>query len=391
MDRPPPQTTASQEDRARGRGIQRTTLVAVVTNAALATGQLAVGIFANAFSLVADAVHTLSDLLTDLLVLLAGRHGAHPADRDHPYGHARIETAAALLLAVVLTGVGLGFLWASGVRLQHMDTVPPLHHAAIYMAILTLVAKEGLFRYTLAASRRLNAPLLEANAWHARSDAASSLVVAAGIGGSLAGFPFLEPLAAAVVGFLIVNMGVRLAWRSVRELIDTGLSDEDVARLHRTIRETPGVIGLHGLRTRRMADRVLCDTHVQVDPRITVSEGHRISDAVSLRIRAAHPQVRDVLVHIDAENDGVTLAPPPGGSPERTEVLRTIRSLLDDETVEPLRVQLHYLGDRVEVEAILPHSAWPRVKPDVLRERVAEVLRTNPQYRSITFFVQAAP
>jgi cation diffusion facilitator family transporter len=391
MDRPPLQTAASQDDRVRGRGIQRTTLVAIVTNSTLTVGQLVVGILANAFSLVADAVHTLSDLLTDLLVLLAGRHGAHPADRNHPYGHARIETAATLLLGAVLAAVGLGFLWASGVRLQHMDTAPPLHHAAIYMAILTLVAKEGLFRYTLAASRRLNAPLLEANAWHARSDAASSLVVTAGIGGSLAGFPFLEPLAAAVVGFLIVNMGVRLAWRSIRELIDTGLSEEDVARLHRTILETPGVIGLHGLRTRRMADRVLCDTHVQVDPRITVSEGHRISDAVYLRVRAAHPEVRDVLVHIDAEDDGVKLMLPPGGLPERAEILRTIRALLDDETLEPVRVQLHYLGERVEVEAILPHAAWPRVKPEILRERVAAVLRANPKYRSITFFVQAAP
>lgn len=391
MDRSAPQATFAEDDRVRGHGIERATFVAIATNSALAAAQLVVGLFANAFSLVADAVHTLSDLSTDLLVLLAGRRGASPADREHPYGHARIETIATLLLGLVLSAVGLGFLWASGMRLQHMERVPQLHQAALYMAVLTLVAKEALFRYTLAAARRLSAPLLEANAWHARSDAASSLVVTAGIGGSLAGYPFLEPLAAAVVGFMIVNMGVRVAWRAGRELIDTGLGEEHLARLRKTIRETPGVIDLHGLRTRRMAGRVLCDAHVQVDPRITVSEGHRISDAVYLRVRAAHPEVRDVLVHIDAEDDGVRLNAPPAALPERSEIVQAVRDLLGGDAPAPLRVQVHYLGSSIEVEAILPHSAWARIDLDVLAERIDELRAREPKYRAITFFVQAAP
>ncbi len=391
MDRPLRHTPLAPADKLRGRGIQRTTLVAICTNSVLAAGQLTVGLLANAFSLVADAVHTLSDLFTDMLVLLAGRHGADPADLDHPYGHERIETVATLLLSAVLAIVGVMFLWSSGVRLQNMDAVPPLHYAAIYMAIGTLVAKELLFRYTLAASKRLKAPMLEANAWHARSDAASSLVVTAGIGGSLAGYPFLEPLAAAVVGFLIVNMGVRLGWKAVRELIDTGLPEEEVARLRATIRNTPGVLDLHDLRTRRMADRVLCDTHVLVDPRITVSEGHRISDAVYFRIRDTHPDVREVLVHIDAEDDDQLQTAAPGPLPERVEVLRTIRELLDGDAIEPLRVQLHYLGDRIEAEVVLQPSSWSRIDADALGKRVTELLSSRPQYRSITFFVQVAP
>lgn len=391
MDRPLRHTPLAPADKLRGRGIQRTTLVAICTNSVLAAGQLTVGLLANAFSLVADAVHTLSDLFTDMLVLLAGRHGADPADLDHPYGHERIETVATLLLSAVLAIVGVMFLWSSGVRLQNMDAVPPLHYAAIYMAIGTLVAKELLFRYTLAASKRLKAPMLEANAWHARSDAASSLVVTAGIGGSLAGYPFLEPLAAAVVGFLIVNMGVRLGWKAVRELIDTGLPEEEVARLRATIRNTPGVLDLHDLRTRRMADRVLCDTHVLVDPRITVSEGHRISDAVYFRIRDTHPDVREVLVHIDAEDDDQLQTAAPGPLPERVEVLKTIRELLDGDAIEPLRVQLHYLGDRIEAEVVLQPSSWSRIDADALGKRVTELLSSRPQYRSITFFVQVAP
>ncbi|WP_345793113.1 cation diffusion facilitator family transporter [Thauera sp. JM12B12] len=375
---------------ARSRGIQRATLVAILTNSTLALGQVFIGLFANAFSLVADAAHTLSDLVTDLLVLIAGRRSADPADGDHPYGHARIETATTMLLGAVLGGVGIGFLWNSGVRLQDMDAQPALHPAALAMALFTLLAKEGLFRYTLAAARRLRAPMLEANAWHARSDAASSLVVAAGIGGSLAGYPFLEPLAAAVVGFLILRMGVKLAWNAVGELIDTGLPEEARQRLRRTIQETPGVIGLHEMRTRRMAGRVLCDAHVQVDPRLTVSEGHRVSDSVYLRVRSAHPEVQDVLVHIDPEDDGDLQVMPPGPLPDRPEITDQMRALLGPGAPAPKRIQLHYLGQRIEVEIVLP-APLDQAHMEGLRARHRALLRDQPHYRSIRIFVETAP
>ena len=390
MDRPAAHIPVHNKSE-RARGIQRATLTAIVTNSSLALGQVAIGLFANAFSLVADAGHTLSDLFTDLLVLFAGRRGADPADRNHPYGHGRIETATSLLLGVVLAAVGIGFLWSSGIRLQHMDAAPALHQAALYMALATLAAKEGLFRFTLAAARRLQAPMLEANAWHARSDAASSLVVAAGIGGSLAGYPFLEPLAAAVVGFLILHMGIRLGLKAIRELIDTGLSEQEVARLRETICATPGVVGLHDIRTRRMADRVLCDAHVQVDPHITVSEGHQISAAVFFRVRAAHPEVQEVLVHIDAENDGKRSATAPSGLPGRTEVMETMLAVLGDEAPAPTRVQLHYLGDRVEAEVILPAAAAGCVDVDALKRRMAAAMAEDPRYRGIVFYLQIAP
>ena len=376
-------------DAARGKGIQRATLVAILTNAMLAVGQVIIGLFANAFSLVADAAHTLSDLVTDLMVLVAGRRGADPADTNHPYGHGRIETATTLVLGAVLCAVGIGFLWSSGARLQNMDPLPDLHPAALVMALLTLVAKEGLFRFTLAAARRLRAPMLEANAWHARSDAASSLVVAAGIGGSLAGYPFLEPLAAAVVGFLILHMGLKLAWKSVGELIDTGLPEEELQRLRRTIEDTPGVIGLHDMRTRRMADRVLCDAHVQVDPRLTVSEGHRVSDAVYLRVRSAHPEVQDVLVHIDPEDDGELQGVPPGPPPERAEIVAQMRELLGPGAPEPRRVQLHYLGQRIEVELILD-TPLDNDALAALRTRKRAWLEHHPHYRNIRVFFEHA-
>jgi divalent metal cation (Fe/Co/Zn/Cd) transporter len=271
-----------------------------------------------------------------------------------------------------------------------MTALPELHPVALVMALITLVAKESLFRFTLAAARRLRAPVLEANAWHARSDAASSLVVAAGIGGSLAGYPFLEPLAAAVVGFLILHMGLKLAWKSIGELIDTGLPAEELERLRKTIEDTPGVIGLHDMRTRRMADRVLCDAHVQVDPRITVSEGHRISDAVYLRVRTAHPEVQDVLVHIDPEDDGELQIVPPGPLPERAEIVASMRELLGADAPAPSRVQIHYLGQRIEIDLVLP-SPPAALALDALQQKVAHWLKTHPHYRAIRVYFAVAP
>ncbi len=383
----PPQALSNVQ---RAKRIQRVTLVAICTNALLAAGQFVIGLFSNAFSLVADAVHTLSDLITDVMVLFAGRKSEAPADRDHPYGHGRFETAATLLLGVALIAIGMMFLWNAGLKLQDMESAPPIHSAALWMAGITLLAKEGLFRFTLAASRRLKAPMLEANAWHARSDAASSLVVAIGIAASLAGYPFLEPLAAAVVGFLIVNMGARIGWRALSELVDTGLPAPELDRLKATIEGVSGVISAHDIRTRRMANRVLCDAHVQVDPRITVSEGHHLSDQVYFRIRESHPDIHDVLVHVDAEDDGDLQTPPPGVPPERDEVERLIA-----ETITPShpvrRIQIHYLGQRVEVEVFLDPMTTSTASRESLNQRIRALCASDPRFRKITLLERLAP
>jgi cation diffusion facilitator family transporter len=370
----------------RARSIRNVTLVGVAINSALTIGQIAVGLFANAFSLVADAMHTLSDLVADFMVLVAGRQGANPADLNHPYGHGRIETVATLVLGVSLVVVGIGFLWASGMRLQTMDSQPPLHPVAFVMALFSLAGKEFLFRYTLAGGQRLNAPMLEANAWHARSDAASSLVVAIGIGGSLAGYPFLEPLAAAVVGFLILRMGVLQSWSAVRELIDTGLSNEELIRLRQTISDTPGVTGLHDLRTRRMANRVLCDAHVQVDSRITVSEGHYISESVLLTVHHAHPEIGEVLVHVDIEDDDMEqlFAERTERLPDRAAVLADLAALTG-ENLPIQRLQLHYIKGRVDIEAYFSPDV-PLSNIEALKQHVDAWLVERPCYRGVTFY-----
>lgn len=383
---------AEISDAERSRRIQRVTLVAMGTNFTLSVLQIIVGIWANAFSLVVDATHTFSDLLTDGLVLMASRKGADPADANHPYGHERYETVVSLFLGLVLVAVGCGFLWSAGDRIQSSQALPPLHVAALWMAGGTLVAKELLFRFTLAAGRRFKSRMLEANAWHARTDAASSLVVALGIAGGLAGYRFVEPLAAALVGFMIIRMGLMLAWQAIRELVDTAPSRELVGRIRATIDETPGVINGHELRTRRMAHRILCDAHIQVDPRITVSEGHYLSERVRRRILANHPEVQDVLVHVDAEDDLDHLALPMARMPDRDTLIKTASDILSSVLPAPDRVLVHYLGGRAELECYYPFEVLAQLDDhDRLRAGIDAGIAARPEIRAIRVYGRVAP
>jgi len=374
---------------ARFQEGQRITWVSVAVNIVLTGMQLAVGFIAHSQSLIADAMHTLSDIVSDGFVLFANRKGAEAADADHPYGHGRFETAASLVIGLLLAGTGAGILIASAGRLQNIGSAPPVGVAAMWAALFTLAAKEALFRYMLATAERLRSPMLVANAWHARADALSSLVVAVGIGGALIGFRFADAVAAIVVGAMIVRAGLKFCWEAIRELIDTGLSAEEVAAIGHTIASTPGVLGLHELRTRRMAHQVLVDAHVQVNPRISVSEGHRIAESARQRVLDSHPEVLDVLVHVDAEND--LLGNAAIQLPDRTILLAHLTGLLGANPPEFERTTLHYLGTRVEAEIFLPAGFADEARLAALRQRVDDALTDDPWFIAIRLHQGAAP
>jgi hypothetical protein len=233
--------------------------------------------------------------------------------------------------------------------------------------------------------------MLAANAWHTRADAASALVVVAGIAGALIGWPFLDLLAAAIMGFMILRMGLKQAWESLQELIDTGLDKDKVDAIRRTLLETPGVLGLHEMRTRRMAHQALVDAHILVDPRISVSEGHRLGEQARQRALAAHPEVADVLVHIDAEEDQALMS---NGAalPDRDVLMARLTELLGEEAPAIERTLLHYLGDRVEAEVFLPPEACldPARLP-ALERRIAACLPGDPHFRAISLNCRIAP
>ncbi|SSH29331.1 cation diffusion facilitator family transporter [Klebsiella pneumoniae] len=282
----------------RSEQARRSTLVSVVVNIFLSALQIAVGIYSGSQGLIADGMHSFSDLLADGVVLVANKKSRRPSDHDHHYGHWRYENGASLVLGAILVLVGVGMLWSAAGHLAQPQTIPPVHSVALWMALTALVVKEGLFRYMLAAARRLNSSLLIANAWHARSDAASSLVVALGIIGNLAGFAWFDPLAALAVGLVITRMGYRFAATALHDLMDRAVDEETQRAIAGTLRATPGVAGLHDLKTRKAGDLVLVDVHLEVAGELSVAEGHQIARQARERVMAQHP-VLNVMVHLD--------------------------------------------------------------------------------------------
>lgn len=359
---------------------RKSTWVSIFINLLLTIVQVVAGYFGRSQSLMADGMHSLSDLLADILVLFANRHGSRHADANHPYGHARIETAATLILGVALAALGIALLFAAGMRLQHPEHVQPVHPLTLWVALGALAAKEGMFRYMLAVARRVRSQMLVANAWHARSDAASSLVVVVGIGGNLIGFTFLDLVAAAVVGVMIAHMGAKFALEALQELVDTGLGSEEVAAIRTTLLATPGVRGLHELRTRKMADNALVDAHVLVDPKISVSEGHFIAETARQAVLRQH-HVMDVMVHIDPEDD--MHAKPNAGLPSREELLEHLAGRMNGGLPQGSRTILHYLDGKVEADMFLDSSDCDCARMKALKAEFARITADDPYFRSI--------
>ncbi len=358
---------------------QKSTWVSIGINVLLTSLQMVGGFFAHSQALMADGLHSLSDLLSDVLVLYANRHGNRHADAEHPYGHARIETAATLILGTFLAALGVVLLVAAAIRLQHPEAVRAVSPPALAIAILALVAKEGLFRYMLAVARKVRSQMLVANAWHARSDAASSLVVIVGVAGNLLGYTFLDLVAAAVVGVMIAHMGGKLALEAMAELVDTGLDAEEVEAIRQTLLNIHGVRGLHELRTRKMADNALVDAHIMVDPKISVSEGHYIAESARHAVLKQH-HVLDVMVHIDPEDD--MQAKPNAHLPNRPSLLAHLAKRLGTADLRDKRVVFHYLDGKVDAEIYLA-SLQSAEGAGTLQARCDELVRDDEIFRTI--------
>lgn len=367
---------------------RKSTWVSIIINILLTCIQVIAGFLGHSQSLMADGLHSLSDLLSDIMVLFANRHGNRHADANHPYGHARIETAATMILGAALAALGVILLVGAGIRLQHPENIQAVHPITFFVALVALAAKEGMFRYMLAVATRVRSQMLIANAWHARSDAASSLVVIMGISGNLLGYIFLDLVAAAVVGVIIARMGVKFALEAMAELVDTGLADEEVEAIRNTLLSTPGVCGLHELRTRKMADNALVDAHILVNPKISVSEGHYIAEITRQAVLKNH-NVLDVMVHIDPEDDSKTK--PNIRLPSREGLLTHLSERLGEPLPPCNQVLLHYLDGKVEADLFLDSPAYRKPEDmDRLCRRCAEITRDDPYFRTIRTFRNCA-
>jgi cation diffusion facilitator family transporter len=276
----------------------RSTWVSVGVNLVLTIAQVVVGVLAKSQGLIADGIHSLSDLVADFVVLLASHHSKKDADADHPYGHQRFETAASLILGSLLLVVGVGMLWSAARKLEAPETVQTVHIMALWVAGGALIAKELLFRYMLSVAKRVKSSMLVANAWHARSDAASSLVVGVGIIGNLAGYPILDPIAALIVGFMVTRMGWGFSWDALHDLMDRAVDEQEVQAIRATLLETPGVSDVHDVRTRKMGDMIVVDAHIEVDANISVEAGHDIAVEARQRVLQRH-RVLNLMTHVD--------------------------------------------------------------------------------------------
>jgi len=283
---------------SRALAANRSTWVSVVVNLVLSTVQVVVGVLTKSQALVADGVHSLSDLVSDFVVLWASRHSKKDPDADHPYGHQRFENAASLFLGVLLLAVGAGMLWNAIQLIQHHDEIPTVDASALWVALAALVSKELLFRYMLMVAKEVKSSMLVANAWHARSDAASSLVVGLGILGNMAGYPLLDPIAALIVGLMVAKMGWGFGWSALHDLVDRSANLAEVEAITDTIRQTPGVRDVHDLRTRKMGDMILVDVHLGVDKHLTVEAGHAIAVDAQERVLQRH-RVLSLMTHVD--------------------------------------------------------------------------------------------
>ncbi len=338
----------------RHQAINRVTLWGVFVNLVLSVAKLAGGFFGHSQALIADGLHSLSDLASDAMVFVAAKHASEDADEEHPYGHARFETIATVALAVLLVIVSLGIAYDALISLVTDEAVEKPDLFTLWIAALSILSNEGLYHYTRFVGTRIRSNLLHANAWHHRSDAISSIVVLIGLAGTQFNLPKLDAYAAIVVALMIARIGFKLGYDSVQELVDASLEPELVEKIRQKILSHEGVRALHMLRTRRMGHNALVDVHILVAPRLSVSEGHHISEMVEKMLIENFDEINDVTVHIDPEDDEEEARSM--HLPLRSELIDALKqawsgypelSYIDD-------ITLHYLKGEILVEASMP-------------------------------------
>lgn len=292
--------TMTREDQ-----IARVTLVGSVVNLLLVGVKFVAGIAGHSAAMISDAVHSLSDFVTDIVVLVFVRISAQPQDEGHDYGHGKFETMATLLIGLALAAAAIGIVVSGASKLAAWlqgEDLPSPGKLALWAALLSILAKEVLYQYTRIKGQKLDSPALEANAWHHRSDALSSVGAAIGIGGAILlgnRWTVLDPLASIVVGLMLVKVAWDLLGPSFRELTDSSLPKETEAEMLEIIRGIDGVQDPHNLRTRRVGNRIVAEVHIRLDGSQSLSEAHEKATEVERRIKARFGQQSHIVVHME--------------------------------------------------------------------------------------------
>ncbi len=373
--------------RDRAQVSKRVTLVGALVNLLLAVVKIIFGLIAQSHALIVDGIHSISDLLSDAMVWFASHHAQHGPDEKHPYGHGRFETGATLGLGLLLILVAVGIVWDSVERLFTPEQLLHPGAMALFVAIFSVVMNEVLYHYTIRAGRRIGSKMLQANAWHHRSDALSSIVVVVGVGGTIAGLPYLDTVAAVVVGVMIARVGWELGWPAFEELMDVGLGQEGLEKVTEIIHSVDGSEDIHMLRTRSIGGGIALDVHVLVAPWLSVTEGHMIGQTVMERLLDQVEEVTDVTVHIDPEDD--ELAPPTKDLPLRKQTMdelhRSWSAIPQPGAIQ--RTILHYQDGKIDIDLYYQLSCYTGEQDaEDLRSRLQGRLSENSVFGELNIF-----
>ncbi|OGT44565.1 MAG: cation diffusion facilitator family transporter [Gammaproteobacteria bacterium RIFCSPHIGHO2_12_FULL_38_11] len=368
-----------------GKTILIVSLINALINALLAVLKIIVGKIGHSQALIADGIHSFSDLMSDTFVFLAARAGANDPDKEHPYGHQRIETIATILIALILLIVGGSIGYEAVHRIfYHGFKKPTL--PVIIIAIVSIIANEALFHYSKNQGEKINSNLLISNAWHKRSDVFVSLIVLISVLGSLWGLPWLDAVGAFFIALLIIKMAFKMIWQSVQELIDHAVDELTLAEIKKVIRHISGVKSIHQLRTRLHGSYIFVDLHIIVDPHISVSEGHHIGEEVHAALLKNIKNLFDVTVHIDPENDET--AHPSLHLPNR-EKLRTIlakhwSSLPHYKQIQ--KINMHYLAGQLTIEIFMPLDAIENCSAEKLSQKYQEAVHDVHEISNVMIY-----
>ena len=373
---------------ARERAMQRVSWITTGVDFLLAVVKLVVGFLVRSPALIADGLHSFSDLISDFFVLAINKISHAEPDDEHPYGHARFETLGTVMIGLLLIAVAIGILWDNANRLINGNAVSNPSLLAIIVAGLSVVAKEGLYYYGKFWAKKLDSALLAANAWHSRTDSLTSVVVLGGVVATWFGYGWIEAWAALFIALLIGKMGITLAWEALHDLADRSIGEEVHQQIRREIRAVQGVENVHELRSRRMGDHVFIDVHIQVGNFISVSEGHQIGDAVMLRLREKLPELSDITLHVDPEDD--TLMMPTELAPLRPEIVAALAAY--PALADYQRMHIHYQNQQVflEFECLeTPSEAQLAQREQALKDlpwlaQVSFIVRYEPATSAIT-------
>jgi len=284
--------------------IRRVTFYSIVSNVLLFVVKLLIGVFAGSIALITDGIHSLSDLTTDFAVLVGHRLGSKEPDESHPYGHGRLETFSAAFIAVVLTMVGCGAIYYAAVQIAK-EKVSEYSNAVIMAAVISIIVKECIFWITRKAAIESHSSALYANAWHHRSDSASSLAVVIGFISLKIGFRYGDQIAAIIVGLMIIYVSAKIISRCLSEFAESSVDKKTTEQIKQIINANPSIRSWHKLRTRTVGREIFLDLHILVDAALNITAAHEISEKLEKSLRENIPRPINIVIHIEPDVDGM--------------------------------------------------------------------------------------